>query len=331
VHHSKSGPLLRISDDTFVPGLAKLARRIHDTSGSKVVPQIIHFLKVAKSGWRQTVDMLSLEDIDRIVDEFGNAVARARESGFDGAELHSAHAYTLASFLSRTNKRQDEYGGQTLEGRLRRMWSWGLTGEEVDVAGFFRAGLTRKDCSEGRFALSKAVEGGSDIVGRLEMVHAISAAAKFPGRLWAAQQEHAHDRTFPAVQVKDLGQAVLVLGDAAVSAAGGTGETLFLQCRKGLADHAFVEGHDWIAIVLLVAGVDQGIQGKRIVVRGGDVFFDQRAEDARFDFSEDESHGVDFQRESGLILSRAAGEVSVPRKVKIPILTAKDAAGWGTL
>ena len=110
VHHSKSGPLLRISDDTFVPGLAKLARRIHETSGSKVVPQIIHFLKVAKSGWRQTVDMLSLEDIDRIVDEFGNAVARAREAGFDGAELHSAHAYTLASFLSRTNKRQDEYG-----------------------------------------------------------------------------------------------------------------------------------------------------------------------------------------------------------------------------
>jgi 2,4-dienoyl-CoA reductase-like NADH-dependent reductase (Old Yellow Enzyme family) len=119
VHHSKSGPLLRISDETFVPGLADLARRIHDTSGSKVVPQIIHFLKVAKSGWRQTVDMLSLEDIDRIVDEFGNAVARAREAGFDGAELHSAHAYTLASFLSRTNKRQDEYGGQTLEGRLR--------------------------------------------------------------------------------------------------------------------------------------------------------------------------------------------------------------------
>jgi len=80
VHHSKSGPLLRISDDTFVPGLASLARRIHDTSGSKVVPQIIHFLKVAKSGWRQTVDMLSLEDIDRIVDEFGDAVARAREA-----------------------------------------------------------------------------------------------------------------------------------------------------------------------------------------------------------------------------------------------------------
>jgi 2,4-dienoyl-CoA reductase-like NADH-dependent reductase (Old Yellow Enzyme family) len=119
VHHAKSGPLLRISDDKFVPGLADLVRRIHDTSPSKVVPQIIHFLKVAKSSWRQTIDMLSLDDIERIVEEFGDAVARAREAGFDGAELHSAHAYTLASFMSRTNPRKDEYGGQTLEGRLR--------------------------------------------------------------------------------------------------------------------------------------------------------------------------------------------------------------------
>lgn len=118
VHHAKSGPLLRISDDKFVPGLTDLVSRIHDTSASKVVPQIIHFMKVAKSGWRQTVDMLSLEDIDRIVEEFGQAVYRAREAGFDGAELHSAHAYTLASFLSRANPRKDDYGGQTLEGRL---------------------------------------------------------------------------------------------------------------------------------------------------------------------------------------------------------------------
>jgi 2,4-dienoyl-CoA reductase-like NADH-dependent reductase (Old Yellow Enzyme family) len=85
VHNAKSGPLLRISDDEFIAGLADLVRRIHNTSDSKVVPQIIHFLKVAKSGWRQTVDMLSLEDIDRIVEEFGDAVARARDAGFDGA------------------------------------------------------------------------------------------------------------------------------------------------------------------------------------------------------------------------------------------------------
>jgi 2,4-dienoyl-CoA reductase-like NADH-dependent reductase (Old Yellow Enzyme family) len=118
VHQVKSGPLLRISDDAFVPGLRELARRVHDAGDARVVPQIIHFLKVARSGWRQTVDMLAPEDIDRIVDEFGAAAARAREAGFDGAELHSAHAYTLSSFLSRTNPRTDAYGGQTLEGRL---------------------------------------------------------------------------------------------------------------------------------------------------------------------------------------------------------------------
>lgn len=118
VHQAKSGPLLRISDNAHIPGLAGLVRRIHDVSDAKVVPQIIHFLKVAKSGWRQTVDMLSLAEIDRIVEEFADAVARAREAGFDGAELHSAHAYTLASFVSRVNPRRDAYGG-TLEGRLR--------------------------------------------------------------------------------------------------------------------------------------------------------------------------------------------------------------------
>jgi len=119
IHHVKSGPLLRISDDTYIDGLRKLTKSVHETSDSKVFPQIIHFLKVARTGWRQTVDMLSVAEIDQIVEQFGDAVRRAREAGFDGAELHSAHAYTLSSFLSRTNTRSDEYGGQTLEGRLR--------------------------------------------------------------------------------------------------------------------------------------------------------------------------------------------------------------------
>ncbi|EME69275.1 NADH:flavin oxidoreductase [Paramagnetospirillum caucaseum] len=118
IHHSNSGPLLRISDDKFVPGLADMVRRIHDTSDSMVVPQIIHFMKISKSGWRQTVDMLSDEDIEAIIGQFGDAVRRAREAGFDGAEIHSAHAYTLASFMSRRNTRTDRYGGDSLEGRL---------------------------------------------------------------------------------------------------------------------------------------------------------------------------------------------------------------------
>ncbi|MBM3570275.1 MAG: NADH:flavin oxidoreductase, partial [Alphaproteobacteria bacterium] len=119
VHGGKSGPLLKLSDDGFVPGHAELVRRVRGESDSRIVPQIIHFLKVARSGWRQTIDQLSPADIDRIVVEFGQAARRAREAGYDGVEIHSAHAYTLSSFLSRHNRRRDDYDGRTLEGRLR--------------------------------------------------------------------------------------------------------------------------------------------------------------------------------------------------------------------
>jgi len=49
---------------------------------------------------------------------FASAAERARRAGFDGVELHYAHAYTMASFLSRRNTRTDGYGGDR-EGRLR--------------------------------------------------------------------------------------------------------------------------------------------------------------------------------------------------------------------
>jgi len=42
---------------------------------------------------------------------FAKAAARARTAGIDGVELHFAHAYTMASFLSPTNNRKDGYGG----------------------------------------------------------------------------------------------------------------------------------------------------------------------------------------------------------------------------
>ncbi len=118
IHSAKSGPLLRLSDDDFIPGHRELVRQVHDASDSKIVPQIIHFMKVARSGWRQKIESLDEADIEHIIRDFGLAAARAKEAGYDGVELHSAHAYTLSSFLSRHNRRRDAYGGKTLESRL---------------------------------------------------------------------------------------------------------------------------------------------------------------------------------------------------------------------
>jgi dimethylglycine catabolism A len=69
-------------------------------------------------GYRQTIHDLTLDEIHHIPSWFGQAARRAKQAGFDGVELHFAHAYTMASFLSATNQRQDEYGG-SLENRLR--------------------------------------------------------------------------------------------------------------------------------------------------------------------------------------------------------------------
>jgi anthraniloyl-CoA monooxygenase len=58
-------------------------------------------------------------DMDRIRDEFVGATIRGDRAGFDMVELHCAHGYLLASFLSPlTNRRTDAYGG-SLENRLR--------------------------------------------------------------------------------------------------------------------------------------------------------------------------------------------------------------------
>src|SRR5919107_3760063 len=58
-------------------------------------------------------------DMDRITAAFVQAAERGERAGFDMLELHCAHGYLLASFISPlTNRRTDEYGG-SLENRLR--------------------------------------------------------------------------------------------------------------------------------------------------------------------------------------------------------------------
>jgi 2,4-dienoyl-CoA reductase-like NADH-dependent reductase (Old Yellow Enzyme family) len=173
-----SGPLLRIGDDRFIPGLRQLADDVREASDGKTLLfiQLIDFLRIRRRPPRadylarhlriddrlraatQRSDdaevraaMLALDDAalrailsadereameygarERVTDPaphivdlprtlpslFADAAARAEACGFDGVELHYAHAYTMASFLSATNTRQDGYG-TTLDGRLR--------------------------------------------------------------------------------------------------------------------------------------------------------------------------------------------------------------------
>ena len=116
---SRSSFNLRVSDDQFIDELKEFVKEIRKVNPDlKIGLQLIHFLKVARSGWRQKVEDLKVEEIAVIPDQFAGGAARARAAGFDFVELHMAHFTTLASFLSLVNKRTDEYGGD-FEGRIK--------------------------------------------------------------------------------------------------------------------------------------------------------------------------------------------------------------------
>jgi len=116
---SRSSYNLRISDDSFVPELKGLVDAIREAnSETKIGLQIMQFLKISKSGWRQKVTDFKAEDLPQIVEDHVKAAKRAVAAGFDFIELHMAHAYVLSSFLSLSNGRTDEYGG-SLKNRMR--------------------------------------------------------------------------------------------------------------------------------------------------------------------------------------------------------------------
>ncbi len=100
------------------------------------------------------VELPQIRDLPQMLpDLFSAAAHRAKNAGFDGVELHYAHAYTMASFLSRTNTREDGYGG-SLEGRARLPL-------EVIVAVRQKVGA---DYTLGcRFLAEECIEGGSTV------------------------------------------------------------------------------------------------------------------------------------------------------------------------
>jgi 2,4-dienoyl-CoA reductase-like NADH-dependent reductase (Old Yellow Enzyme family) len=176
-----SGPLLRIGDDRFLPGLRDLAEAVRRSSGgaTRLFIQLIDFLSIRRRpdptrffaqflkitaehrrrlgqgdaperAVRERLAALDETALAAILDErelealrmgarervtdvddpqiarlpaqlpalFAAAALRAERAGFDGVELHYAHAYTMASFLSARNTRTDGYGGD-LDSRLR--------------------------------------------------------------------------------------------------------------------------------------------------------------------------------------------------------------------
>ena len=126
---------LRVDQDRYVPALSRLVQAMQ-AEGARCALQINHagavaFKASAEGGrpvapsegpqglYRLPPRILDINEIRTIVDRFGQAALRAKKAGFDAVEVHGAHAYLIAQFLSPlTNRRRDEYGGDTA-GRTR--------------------------------------------------------------------------------------------------------------------------------------------------------------------------------------------------------------------
>ena len=124
-----------VYDDIHIPGLRKLTSTIHSTT-SIVLAQLFH--GGLKSPQRITGEIpvsaseikcdgsktgksrqATIDDIDKIIEDFTESAIRCSDAGFDGIELHGAHGYLLSQFLgTKTNLRDDQWGGD-IEGRSK--------------------------------------------------------------------------------------------------------------------------------------------------------------------------------------------------------------------
>lgn len=132
---AKGGPRKPcLFSDTTVGSFRRVIEACHQY-GAKVSVQLQHAgpegnpavsgypLKAASpisaGAGRGIPEAMSREEIYRLIEDYGNAAARAQRAGSDMVEVHCAHGYLLSTFLSeRTNCRTDEFGG-CFENRLR--------------------------------------------------------------------------------------------------------------------------------------------------------------------------------------------------------------------
>ncbi|KAI5888855.1 FMN-linked oxidoreductase [Schizophyllum commune H4-8] len=103
------------------PFVAPLAPSPVRVGSGKPVRSVLDALTYALHAFLfQTPREMTLEDIDEVVAQFVHGAHIARESGFDGVQLHCAHGYLLSEFLSpKTNRRTDEYSCTSPQNALR--------------------------------------------------------------------------------------------------------------------------------------------------------------------------------------------------------------------
>jgi 2,4-dienoyl-CoA reductase-like NADH-dependent reductase (Old Yellow Enzyme family)/thioredoxin reductase len=130
--------MLLIDDDKYIPGIRKLVESMKQVApevkvtlqlyhgGGQTNPELTGVEPVAASaictGYLGSTTLprpLTKDEIQGLVEAFGEGARRTREAGIDAVNVHFAHGYLLGNFIApRTNKRTDEYGG-SLENRLR--------------------------------------------------------------------------------------------------------------------------------------------------------------------------------------------------------------------
>lgn len=173
--------LLGIWDDRFVPGLTRLVEAIHG-EGVPAVLQIVHggarsvvppegMERVGASTVRIAPGPpprpLRVDELPGIVEAFAAAARRAVAAGFDGVEIHGAHAYLLSQFLSPViNTRTDGYGG-SLEGRARLL---------LDVVAAVKRELRPEHLLVVRMHGMEAMEGGLSATDAATLAQLLEAA-----------------------------------------------------------------------------------------------------------------------------------------------------------
>jgi 2,4-dienoyl-CoA reductase-like NADH-dependent reductase (Old Yellow Enzyme family) len=117
--------LAKVSDDNrWLTAAEAEVRNYLNGAADEILERVLsrRELESLRFGYRESVtdvDLPHVRQLPEVLPEmFSAAARRARQAGFDGVELHYAHAYTMAGFLSALNDRRDGYGGPR-ENRVR--------------------------------------------------------------------------------------------------------------------------------------------------------------------------------------------------------------------